>query len=113
MTDNEIIKELEKWLELFPNSMIKNALALINHQKEELENLKEEIKKVKIDRDLAHEQEALFFATDRRAIKTDAIEAINRFASEIKRYPDDFVHYDFDEFVDEIALSIVGELMRM
>ena len=47
MTDNEIIKELEKWLELFPNSMIKNALALINHQKEELENLKEEIKKVK------------------------------------------------------------------
>lgn len=41
MTDNEIIKELEKWLELSLNSIVKNALDLINRQKEDIENLRD------------------------------------------------------------------------
>lgn len=83
MTDNEIIKELEKWLELSLNSMVKNALDLINRQKEDIENL-----------------------------RAGNITTINKFASKVKLYPNDFSHYDFDEFVDEIAENLKEDVHK-
>lgn len=43
---------------------------------------------------------------ENKNIKEQISQMINEFASKVKQYPNDFSHYDFDEFVDEIAENL-------
>lgn len=49
---------------------------------------------------------------DKTKTKEKIIEIINEFASKVKKYPDDFGHYDFDEFVDELVQFTIEDIMK-
>lgn len=46
------------------------------------------------------------------AVKERSVQIINEFAAKVKQYPNDFSHYDFDEFVDEIAKNLKEEVCK-
>lgn len=44
--------------------------------------------------------------------KKKIIEIINEFASKVKQYSNDFGHYDFDEFIDELVRFTIEDIMK-
>lgn len=44
--------------------------------------------------------------------KEKIIEIINEFASKVKQYSNDFGHYDFDEFIDELVRFTIEDIMK-
>ena len=49
---------------------------------------------------------------ENKNVKERSVQMINKFAIKVKLYPNDFAHYDFDEFVDEIAENLKEEVCK-
>lgn len=49
---------------------------------------------------------------ENKNVKKRSVQIINEFAAKVKQYPNDFSHYDFDEFVDEIAENLKEKVYK-
>lgn len=49
---------------------------------------------------------------DETKTKEKIIEIITEFVSKVKKYPNDFGHYDFDELVDELVRFTIEDIMK-
>lgn len=121
ITDNEIIKALEKILELMCNegdlqrsAIISKSLDLINRQKAEIERLKKENNQLAEDWSNVTIEKDLLFDEAKALIEKAKVETAKEFAEIVKANKHKLFNYiysskGFDEQIDNLLKEMVGE----